>query len=66
MPIYEFYCAQCDAEFEMILPVSRMNDTVLADMRSTRSTATLYLLLQVQFFYCTPSQAHQDQAPAHA
>ena len=28
MPIYEFYCAQCDAEFEMILPVSRMNDTV--------------------------------------
>ena len=28
MPIYEFYCAKCDTEFEMMLPVSRMDDPV--------------------------------------
>ena len=26
MPIYEYYCAKCDAEFESMPPVSRMDE----------------------------------------
>ena len=26
MPIYEYYCASCDAEFEMIRPPSRADE----------------------------------------
>ena len=28
MPIYEYYCAKCDAEFESMRPVSRMDEPV--------------------------------------
>ena len=27
MPIYEYYCAKCEHEFELIRPVARSNDT---------------------------------------
>ena len=27
MPIYEYYCAKCDHEFELIRPAARSNDT---------------------------------------
>ena len=26
MPIYEYYCANCDAEFDRMLPVSQMDE----------------------------------------
>ena len=26
MPIYEYYCAKCDAEFDSMRPVSRMDE----------------------------------------
>ena len=26
MPVYEYYCENCDSEYELIRPVSRMDD----------------------------------------
>ena len=26
MPIYEYYCAECDTEFELVRPASKMDD----------------------------------------
>ena len=31
MPIYEYYCAKCDAEFESMLPVSQMDEPAPCD-----------------------------------
>ena len=27
MPIYEYYCAKCDAEYELLRPVSKATET---------------------------------------
>ena len=27
MPIYEYYCAECDAEFELLRPVSKATES---------------------------------------
>ena len=31
MPIYEYYCAKCDEEFDRMLPVSQMDEPALCD-----------------------------------
>ena len=52
MPIYEYYCPQCERDFEVIRPVSRSDVARgLLGVRQSSRTAAIQLRIQVQHLY---------------
>ena len=57
MPIYEYYCATCNAEFEALRPVSKADEpTPCKTCGQPGEASAIHLLLQVQYLHRAEAQ----------
>ena len=63
MPIYEYHCSACGADFESIRPVSRADDPT--ECKSCRQPATRQIsnfFVQVRYIYGAQAEASPREA----
>ena len=63
MPIYEYYCADCGAEFEMIRPVSQADELATCEKCGSQARRQLTTFSFKSDTFTAPRLKHSTQRP---
>ena len=63
MPIYEYYCAECEAEFEMILPVAQADEPATCEKCGSEARRQLTTFSFKSDTFTAPRLKHSTRRP---